>query len=184
MLIELGVVEQRHKAVLEVLAGSSVVEAAERYDVSRQTLLSCTAGCRSTRAAASAALPTERVPRVSPRIRGAGCVRLANGREFTLASSIDDHSRFCVSAVLVKRAITRSVCEALLATLPGSVCDDHRHSSHALRRPRPSTICSESMPEYAKRAYRRVSPANWRPKCSRVQNEQPDASSARIRKSS
>ena len=38
MLIELGVVEQRHKAVLEVLAGSSVVEVAERYGVSRQTL--------------------------------------------------------------------------------------------------------------------------------------------------
>ena len=38
MLIELGVVEQRHKAVLEVLAGNSVVEVAERYGVSRQTL--------------------------------------------------------------------------------------------------------------------------------------------------
>ncbi len=38
MLIELGVVEQRHKAVLEVLAGNSVVEVAGRYGVSRQTL--------------------------------------------------------------------------------------------------------------------------------------------------
>jgi transposase InsO family protein len=38
VLIELGVVEQRHKAVLEVLAGSSIVEVAERYSVSRQTV--------------------------------------------------------------------------------------------------------------------------------------------------
>ena len=38
MLIELGVVEQRHKAVLEVLAGNSVVAVAGRYGVSRQTL--------------------------------------------------------------------------------------------------------------------------------------------------
>ena len=38
MLVELGVVEQRHRAVLEVLDGSSVVDVAGRYGVSRQTV--------------------------------------------------------------------------------------------------------------------------------------------------
>jgi transposase InsO family protein len=38
MLVELGLVEQRHKAVLEVLAGDSVSEVAGRCGVSRQTL--------------------------------------------------------------------------------------------------------------------------------------------------
>jgi transposase len=35
---ELSVVEQRYRAVLEVLAGASVVEVAERYSVARQTV--------------------------------------------------------------------------------------------------------------------------------------------------
>lgn len=38
MLIELGRVEQRHKAVLEVLDGLSVTEVARRYGVTRQTV--------------------------------------------------------------------------------------------------------------------------------------------------
>ena len=38
MLIELGVVEQRHKAVLEVLGGLCVTEVALRYGVTRQTV--------------------------------------------------------------------------------------------------------------------------------------------------
>jgi hypothetical protein len=38
VLIELGVVEQRHKAVLEVLAGLFVTEVALRYGVMRQTV--------------------------------------------------------------------------------------------------------------------------------------------------
>ena len=38
MLIELRVVEQRHKAVLEVLGGLCVTEVALRYGVTRQTL--------------------------------------------------------------------------------------------------------------------------------------------------
>ena len=38
MLIELGVVEQRHKAVLEVAGGLSVTEVALRYGVTRQTV--------------------------------------------------------------------------------------------------------------------------------------------------
>ena len=38
MLVELGLVEQRMKAVHEVLDGASVVEVAERYGVVRQTV--------------------------------------------------------------------------------------------------------------------------------------------------
>ena len=38
MLIELGVVEQRHRAVLEVMEGLSVTEVAGRYGVTRQTV--------------------------------------------------------------------------------------------------------------------------------------------------
>jgi len=38
VLIELGVVEQRHQAILEVLGGLSVTEVARRYGVTRQTV--------------------------------------------------------------------------------------------------------------------------------------------------
>src|SRR5215217_3771863 len=38
MLVELGVMEQRYRAVVEVLEGASVTEVARRYGVARQTL--------------------------------------------------------------------------------------------------------------------------------------------------
>ena len=38
MLWELSVAEQRYRAVLEVLSGIRVVEVADRYGVSRQTV--------------------------------------------------------------------------------------------------------------------------------------------------
>ena len=38
MLVELGVVEQRYQAVLEVLNGATVTEVARRYGVVRQTV--------------------------------------------------------------------------------------------------------------------------------------------------
>ena len=38
MLIRLGLVEQRHKAVLEVLGGASITDVARRYGVTRQTV--------------------------------------------------------------------------------------------------------------------------------------------------
>jgi hypothetical protein len=41
MLRELNVVEQRYRAVLEVLSGIPVIEVAERYGVARQTVLIC-----------------------------------------------------------------------------------------------------------------------------------------------
>ena len=38
VLVELGVVEQRYQAVLEVLAGAPVTDVARRYGVARQTV--------------------------------------------------------------------------------------------------------------------------------------------------
>jgi len=38
MLQELNVVEQRYRAVVEVLSGTPVIEVAERYGVVRQTV--------------------------------------------------------------------------------------------------------------------------------------------------
>jgi transposase-like protein len=38
VLVELGLVEQRQKAVLEVLGGASVTDAARRHGVTRQTV--------------------------------------------------------------------------------------------------------------------------------------------------
>jgi transposase len=38
LLVELGVVEQRYQAVLEVLGGATVVDVARRYGVARQTV--------------------------------------------------------------------------------------------------------------------------------------------------
>jgi transposase len=46
-----------------------------------------------------------------------GGVLLADGTELKLVSGLDDHSRFCVIAALVKRATGRSVCEAFAVAL-------------------------------------------------------------------
>ena len=42
-----------------------------------------------------------------------GGVRLVDGGEAKIVSGIDDHSRFCVSAFVVARALARPVCDAL-----------------------------------------------------------------------
>ena len=42
-----------------------------------------------------------------------GGVYLADGSELKVVTGIDDHSRFCVSAKVVKRATARPVCDAL-----------------------------------------------------------------------
>ena len=46
-----------------------------------------------------------------------GGVKLEGGRELKIITGIDDHSRFCVSALLVYRATARPVCEALALAL-------------------------------------------------------------------
>jgi hypothetical protein len=42
-----------------------------------------------------------------------GGVKLTDGTELKIVTGIDDHSRFCVSALLVYRATAKPVCEAL-----------------------------------------------------------------------
>jgi transposase InsO family protein len=46
-----------------------------------------------------------------------GRVRLADGTECSVVTGIDDHSRFCVVATLVRRATARPVCAALSAAM-------------------------------------------------------------------
>ena len=46
-----------------------------------------------------------------------GGVKLADGRELKIVTGLDDHSRYCVSALLIYRATARPVCEALAAAL-------------------------------------------------------------------
>lgn len=42
-----------------------------------------------------------------------GGVRLVNGSEVKVVTGVDDHSRFCISALIVARATARPTCEAL-----------------------------------------------------------------------
>lgn len=42
-----------------------------------------------------------------------GGVRLADGTEAKIVSGVDDHSRFCISSLVVPRATARPTCEAL-----------------------------------------------------------------------
>jgi transposase InsO family protein len=46
-----------------------------------------------------------------------GGVELDDGSELKIVTGIDDHSRFCVAAGLVRRATTKAVCEVLAASL-------------------------------------------------------------------
>jgi len=187
--VELGVVEQRYQAVLEVLAGATVTDVARRYGVARQTVhtwlrryasdglaglvdrsskpLSCphqmsavvevrvvemrkahsgwgprTIGYHLERegvdpvpsrsAIYRALLRHDLVDQKARRKRRRdykrweraramelwqmdimGGVFLADGSELKVVTGIDDHSRFCVSAKVVKRATARPVCDAL-----------------------------------------------------------------------
>ena len=189
MLVELGLVEQRHKAVLEVLGGLTVVEVARRYGVARQTLHDwlrryAASGLSGLvdRSCRPATCPHQMPPQVEARVielrrahsgwgphmlkhqleKGRveplpsrssiyrclirqhlinptqrrrrrqdyrrlersrsmelwqmdimGGVKLEDGHELKMVTGLDDHSRFCVSAMLVPRATARPVCEAL-----------------------------------------------------------------------
>src|SRR5436190_14533611 len=46
-----------------------------------------------------------------------GGVELDDGTELKMVTGVDDHSRFCVAAGLVRRATSRAVCEVLAASL-------------------------------------------------------------------
>jgi len=56
---EVSVVEQRYRAVLEVLAGVAVSEVAERHGVSRQSVHAWVRSYRAGRAAAAARRPSQ-----------------------------------------------------------------------------------------------------------------------------
>lgn len=189
MLVELGVVEQRYRAVLEVLGGAAVTDVARRYGVARQTLhgwlrryaseglaglvdksskpdtcphqMSVEIEARvvemrrahpgwgprtigyhleregvvpvPSRSSIYRALvrhnlvdPQQRRKRRSDykrweRARAMelwqmdimGGVLLTDGTELKVVTGIDDHSRFCISAKVVRRATARPVCDAL-----------------------------------------------------------------------
>ncbi len=193
MLVKLGLVEQRHKAVLEVMGGTPITDVARRYGVTRQTVhtwlrryaASGIAGlldhpCRP------ASCPHQMPPEVIAQVLGLrrthplwgprtirhelaragveplpgrssiyrclvrhglidptkrrrrrehykrwersrsmelwqmdimGGVKLEDGSELKIITGLDDHSRFCVSALCVPRATARPVCEALALAL-------------------------------------------------------------------
>jgi transposase InsO family protein len=189
MLVELGVVEQRYQAVLEVLNGATVIDVARRYGVVRQTVhgwlrrygssglaglvdrpskpLSCPHQTRAevevrivelrrahpgwgprtigyhlgkegvtpvpSRSAIYRTLVRHRLldPKARRKRRSdykrwergramelwqmdvMGGFRLSDGTELKVVTGIDDHSRFCVSAKVVRRATARPVCDAL-----------------------------------------------------------------------
>jgi len=189
LLVELGVVEQRYQAVLEVLGGAAVTDVARRYGVARQTVhgwlrryaaqglaglvdrsskpescphqMSAEIEARivemrrahpgwgprtivyhlgregvvplPSRSAVYRALvrhrlidPQQRRRRRSDykrweRVRAMelwqmdvmGGVFLTDGTELKVVTGVDDHSRFCVSAMVVRRATARPVCDAL-----------------------------------------------------------------------
>lgn len=189
MLVELGLVEQRYQAVLEVLNGVPVTEVARRYGVTRQTVhlwlrryggeglqglvdrsskpLSCPhqtpaeielritelrrahpswgprtigyhlekEGVRPVPSRSAIYRTLVRYRLLDPKARRKrrsdykrwergramelwqmdvmGGVWLSDGSELKVVTGIDDHSRFCVSAVVVKRATARPVCDAL-----------------------------------------------------------------------
>lgn len=193
VLVELGVVEQRYQAVLEVLAGASVTEVARRYGVARQTVHTWLrrygsdglAGLvdRSSRPGSCPhQMPAEIEVRVVEMRRAhpgwgprtiryhleaegvvpvpsrsgiyrallrhnlvdqqarrkqrrdykrweraramelwqmdiMGGVYLLDGSELKVVTGIDDHSRFCVSAKVVRRATAKPVCDALAVAM-------------------------------------------------------------------
>jgi len=188
VLVELGLVEQRYQAVLEVLGGATVTEVAERFGVTRQSVHRWLRGYASRglaglvdgstvpgsgphqmppavearivelrrehpgwgprtighrlaregivpvpgRSSIYRCLVRHHLLEVQPRRKKradykrwersramelwqmdvVGGVRLADGWQASIVTGVDDHSRFCVSAWVVRRATARPVCDA------------------------------------------------------------------------
>ena len=74
---------------------------------------------------------------------------LADGSELKLISGIDDHSRFCVIATVVRRATARAVCRAFLAAMaaygiPEEVLTDNgKQFTGRFGKPRPAEVLFE-----------------------------------------
>jgi transposase InsO family protein len=221
VLVELGLVEQRHKAILEVLGGATVTDVARRYGVTRQTVHSwllryAHAGLAGLvdRSSRPERCPHQMAPEVVARVvelrrthpfwgprsirhqlfregvdplpgRSSiyrclvrhglidpkkrkkrredyrrwertrpmelwqmdvmGGVMLEDGSELKLVTGLDDHSRFCVSALLVVRATARPVCEALAGALrlygvPDQILTDNAKVFSSRFGPRPGEV--------------------------------------------
>jgi hypothetical protein len=93
VLVELGVVEQRYRAVLEVL-GEGKKRKRRREDYRRWE-----------RGRAMELWQMDVM----------GRVYLASGLEVKVVTGIDDHSRFVVCAKVVLRATARPVCQVLVS---------------------------------------------------------------------
>jgi transposase InsO family protein len=94
VLVELSVMEQRYQAVLAVVQD----------------------GWRRKRRDEFRRWERER-PMQLWQMDVMGGVLLTDGTELKVVTGIDDHSRFCVAAGLVTRAISKAVCEVLSAAL-------------------------------------------------------------------
>ena len=76
-------------------------------------------------------------------------VFLADGTELKLISGIDDHSRFCVIAAVVRRATARAICRAFLAAMrtygiPDEVLTDNgKQFTGRFGKPRPAEVLFE-----------------------------------------
>ncbi len=70
-------------------------------------------------------------------------IRLADGSETKIVTGVDDHSRFCVIATVVRRATGRAVCTAFAEALreygvPDEVLTDNGQAVHRPVHPAPS----------------------------------------------
>ena len=78
-----------------------------------------------------------------------GSVFLADRTECKLISGIDDHSRFCVIATVVRRATARAVCRAFVAAMlaygiPDEVLSDNgKQFTGRFGKPRPAEVLFE-----------------------------------------
>src|SRR5215472_14484235 len=78
-----------------------------------------------------------------------GSVFLTDGTELKLISGIDDHSRFCVIAAVVRRATARAVCRAFVAAMRGYgipdevLSDNGKQFTGRFGKPRPAEVLFE-----------------------------------------
>jgi transposase InsO family protein len=78
-----------------------------------------------------------------------GSVFLTDGTELKLISGLDDHSRFCVIATVVRRGTARAVCRAFLAAMlaygiPDEVLTDNcKQFTGRFGKPRPAEVLFE-----------------------------------------
>ncbi len=76
-------------------------------------------------------------------------IRLADGSETKIVTGVDDHSRFCVIATVVRRATGRAVCTAFAEALreygvPDEVLTDNGQAvTGRFTRPRPAEVLFE-----------------------------------------